>query len=278
MCLLYFASIISETNKEFISNTKIIHPKKMRKKIPAQTILLLLFLSSILARAQEQEGKNNFEDWGTKPPIVTPNMNNAPSSDAIVLFQDNFEKWITVSGKEITWPVHDHEFSLVTGGESIITRQGFGDCQLHIEWNIPTDEDHKKTLNWGNSGIYFMGLYEVQIYDSYLDKRKIYYNGQAGSIYKQHSPLVNCCKQPGEWQSFDIVFTAPVYNSDSTLQSPAFFTVFQNGILIQNHVSLIGPTTHGDYTEYIFHEPELPLLIQSHGSAVKFRNIWIREL
>ena len=251
----------------------------MKKKISFLSILLLVYINSIFTLVSAQEGKkNNFESWENMPPVVTSAKNSVPPSDAIVLFDNNFENWTTPSGQEISWPVLDREFSVIPESEGIITRQKFGDCQLHIEWNVPDDEDHGETLNWGNNGILLMGLYEVQIYDSYMDKHKIYYNGQAGSIYKQHSPLVNCCKKPGEWQTYDIVFTAPVFNSDSTLQSPAIFTVFQNDILIHKHVSLIGPTTHGDFTEYVFHENKLPLLIQSHGSRVKFRNIWIRPL
>ena len=139
-------------------------------------------------------------------------------------------------------------------------------------------EDHNGTLDWGNSGLYFMGLYEVQIYDSYRDEHEIYYNGQAGSIYKQHSPLVNCTRKSGEWQDFDIVFNAPVFYSNGELKTAASFTVFHNGVLIQNNATLIGPTEHKDFTEYIAHEQRLPLLIQSHGAAVYYRNIWIREL
>ena len=250
---------------------------RINKSFLSMVLLLFLNAASALIGAQECI-KNNFEDWENKPPLVIPGPSNTPPSDAVVLFDVDFENWTTAGGQDITWPVSDNEFSVIAGSESIITKQKFGDSQLHVEWKVPNDEDHKEALNWGNSGIYFMGLYEVQIYDSYMDKHKIYYNGQAGSIYKQHSPLVNCSKKPGEWQTFDIVFTGPVFNSDSTLHTPAVFTVFQNGILIHNNVPLIGPTTHGDFTEYVFHEKALPLLIQSHGSQVKFRNIWIRLL
>lgn len=222
--------------------------------------------------------KNNFEDWKKIPGEVTPAEKCLPPSDAIVLFSGNsLSNWQYANGEQVKWMVSGNEFTVNTGEPDIFTKQGFGDCQLHAEWKIPTDETHDN-LNWGNSGLYFMGLYEVQIYDSYKNQHKIYYNGQAGSIYKQHSPLVNASKPAGEWQSFDIIFTAPVFTENKTLKTPAYFTVFQNGILIHNHAMLTGPTEHIDFTEYKYHEAKLPLMIQSHGSKVSFRNIWIREL
>jgi hypothetical protein len=242
------------------------------KKIYLFLMVLMIFGSS---KAQQ---KNNFEDWKNKPAIVTPAENNQPPSDAIVLFGgNNLDNWQYANREKPRWNVSVNEFSVTINEPDIFTRQSFGSCQLHVEWKIPDDETHDN-LNWGNSGIYFMGLYEVQIYDSYQDKHEIYYNGQAGSIYKQHSPLVNTSKPAEEWQSFDIIFTAPAFNEDKSLKSPAYFTVFQNGIIIQNHVQLTGPTVHTDFTEYQFHETKLPLMIQSHGSKVSYRNIWIREL
>jgi len=242
------------------------------KKIYLVLMVLMIFGSSV---AQQ---KNNSEDWKNKPALVVTAKNNLPPSDAIVLFEkNNLDKWQYAKEEKPKWNVSGNEFSVTINEPDIFTSQSFGDCQLHVEWKIPNDENHDN-LNWGNSGIYFMGLYEVQIYDSYMDKHEIYYNGQAGSIYKQHSPLVNASKPVGEWQSFDIVFTAPVFKEDKSLKSPAYFTVFQNGIIIQNHVQLIGPTVHTDFTEYRFHESKLPLMIQSHGSKVSYRNIWIRNL
>jgi len=237
-----------------------------------------IFLLLLISVSGFSQVKNNFEDWKVKPPTVTPAENNLPPSDAIVLFEkNNLNNWQFANGEKANWNVSGDEFSVKIDEPDIFTKQRFSDCQLHAEWKIPDDEIHDN-LNWGNSGLYFMGLYEVQIYDSYKDKHEIYYNGQAGSIYKQHSPLVNVSKPAGEWQSFDIVFTAPVFNEDKSLKSPAYFTVFQNGVLIQNHVELIGPTEHTDFTEYKYHAGKLPLMIQSHGSKVSYRNIWIREL
>jgi len=240
----------------------------------AITFLIIIVFFCKTGAAQQ---KNNFEDWDQKPVSVTPAECGQAPSDAQNLFNGDLSKWNYSDGTPAKWNFTSTEFTVTKGEPDIFTTQNFGSCQLHVEWKIPDDETHDN-LNWGNSGIYFMGLYEVQIYDSYNDNHKIYYNGQAGSIYKQHSPLVNVSKPAGEWQSFDIVFTTPVFNEDKSLKSPAYFTVFQNGIIIQNHVQLTGPTVHTDFTEYKYHEPKLPLMIQSHGSKVSYRNIWIREI
>lgn len=241
------------------------------------TAIISLVLVSVASFAQEKV-QNNFEDWSSKPPKVIPGEPADPPSDAIVLFYDNLNSWITIDGEEVPWKSSENGFNVVPGTPSIQTKHSFGSCQLHVEWRVPTDEDHGESLNWGNSGVFLMGYYEVQIYDSFSDIHKIYYNGQAGSIYKQHKPLVNTCKKPGEWESFDIVFTAPEFSEDGEIKYPAYFTVFQNGILIQNHVEVRGQTSHTRYTDYIKHPEKLPLQIQSHGSAVEYRNIWIREL
>ena len=241
------------------------------------SILYLGTLNHSFAQAKE---KNNFEDWSKKPAIVTPVIGNSAPSDAIVLFSANdLNHWESLKkkGTSAPWKVIGDCFTVEPGTGDIITKQSFGDCQLHVEWNIPKNEV-QNNLNFGNSGIYLMGLYEVQIYSSWNDEHKIYYNGQAGSIYKQHAPLVNACLPAGTWQSYDIVFTAPRFKSDGTLASPAFFTVFQNGVLIQNHVALTGSTSHSEHTEYKSHAERLPLILQEHGSKVSYRNIWIRNL
>lgn len=245
------------------------------KKI--HSILICLLLCSGISVAQEKP-QNNFEDWNNKPVMVVLGEESMAPSDAVVLFYDNLNLWKFIDGKKVTWPASEKVFKVVPGTKDIKTKQAFGSCQVHVEWRIPTDEDHGETLSWGNSGLKFMGLYELQIYDSYNDKHEIYYNGQAGSIYKQHSPLVNCCVPTGEWESYDVIFTAPEFNKNGSVKTSAYFTVFQNGILIQNHVEVKGTTEHGKYTEYKKHKSKLPLLIQSHGSAVEYRNIWIREL
>ena len=207
-----------------------------------------------------------------------PGERKTAPSDAIVLFAGNLSLWQFTDGSEVSWPASKNGFKVVPKTKSIQTKEAYGSCQLHIEWRVPKNEDHGESLDWGNSGIKFMGLYELQVYDSYNDKHKIYYNGQAGSIYKQYAPLVNACVPTGEWETYDVVFNAPEFTADGLVKIPAYFTVFQNGVLIQNHVEVKGTTTHGKYREYKQHAPKLPLLIQSHGAAVEYRNIWIREL
>ena len=225
---------------------------------------------------QENE-QNNFEDWENKPALVKPGKRAKAPSDAIVLFENNLNAWEHIDGTPVEWPANKNGFKIVPKTKDIRSKQKFGSCQLHVEWRIDKNEDHGKKLNWGNSGVFLMGLYEVQVYDSYNDVHEIYYNGQAGAIYKQHSPLVNVCRKPGKWESYDIIFTAPLFNEDGAVKLPAYFTVLHNGVLIQNHVEVKGATNHSKYTEYKKHAEKLSLMIQSHGSAVEYRNIWIRE-
>jgi hypothetical protein len=262
---------------KFGSNEIKSHSKKndsMKKAYPV--ILFFTWLTGVCC-AQETI-QNNFEDWSSKPPIVKAFGNNLPPSDALVLFSDNFDLWTFSDNSEVTWPISEKAFKVVPGTQDIKTKKAFGSCQLHVEWRVPTDEEHGENLDWGNSGVKLMGLYEVQIYDSFNDTHRIYYNGQAGSLYKQQSPLVNCCNKPGDWEIYDIIFTAPEFNNNGTVKSPAYFTVLHNGVLIQNHAEIRGTTVHSEYTEYEQHPEKLPLSIQCHGSGVEYRNIWIREL
>lgn len=180
-------------------------------------------------------------------------------------------------GDAIPWKINGDHFTVEPATGNIATKESFGDCQLHVEWRIPVNEVHEN-LRYGNSGVLLMGHYEVQIYSSFKNQHKIYYNGQAGSIYKQFPPLVNASLPEEEWQTFDIVFIAPTFNTDSSLKSPARLTVFHNGVLIQYHVPLKGWTNNTDFTEYKWHPEKLPLVLQEHISRISFRNIWIRKL
>jgi hypothetical protein len=165
--------------------------------------------------------------------------------------------------------------TVVPGAGDIRTRRGFGDVQLHIEWRTPA-EVSGEGQGRGNSGIFLMERYELQVLDSY--ENRTYANGQAGAIYKQHIPLVNASRRPGEWQSYDVVFTAPRFGADGTLLNPAYMTVFHNGVLIQNHVALRGPTRYIGEPSYEAHADRAALVLQDHGNPVSYRNIWLREI
>jgi hypothetical protein len=200
-------------------------------------------------------------DSGTAP-------GGAPG-DAIVLFDGkDLSKW--EGGK---WIVKDG--CAVSHETDLKTKQGFGDCQLHLEWATP-EKVEGSGQGRGNSGVFLMSNYELQILDSY--QNETYFDGQAGAIYKQHPPLMNACRKPGEWQSYDVVFTAPRFDKDGKVQKPAYITVLQNGVLIQSHFEIKGQTAWDAAPAYHAHAEKMPIVLQFHGNPVKFRNIWIREL
>ncbi|MBC7948006.1 MAG: DUF1080 domain-containing protein [Chitinophagaceae bacterium] len=240
-----------------------------------RTLIFVLTIS--ISSVQAQDAKFT-EVWRPEPRTVLPGKSpsDAPA-DAIVLLNGNdLSQWENVSDKKtIKWRSGDNAMTVIKGGGNIQTKQSFGDCQLHIEWRTPA-EVKASGQNRGNSGIFFMSRYELQVLDSYGNRT--YSNGQAGSIYKQHIPLVNASKAPGEWQTYDVIFTAPRFNADSSVKSPARITVFQNGILVQNNVEIIGSTSNVGIAHYIPHPEKLPLMLQDHGDEVSFRNVWVREL
>ncbi len=223
------------------------------------------------------------------PKVVVPGTPSSqekpgrPPSDAIVLFDGkDLSKWQKQptpkdGGKLIPagWKVENGYMEVVGGTGSIITRENFGDIQLHVEWAAPA-KIVERSQGRGNSGVIFMGRYEVQVLDSY--NNPTYADGQAGAIYGQYPPLVNPALPPGEWQTYDIVFEAPRFEGDK-LVKPAYFTVFFNGLLVQNHVASLGATRHRALATYAPHPPEGPLLLQDHmGNPVRYRNIWVRKL
>ena len=166
------------------------------------------------------------------------------------------------------WTIVDGNLKTIPGhGVDLISEDVYKDFELELEWRVTVS---------GNSGIFFQKRYELQVLDSF--NNRTYSNGQAASIYKQHIPLVNASKKPGEWQSYDVIFEAPVFNSDKTLQQPAFITVFHNGVLVHNHVKLDGPTLYSGVPQYTAHPKKQPLLLQDHQEPVSYRNIWIRNL
>ncbi|MEN6458807.1 MAG: DUF1080 domain-containing protein [Thermoguttaceae bacterium] len=205
-----------------------------------------------------------------EPKVVNPGPVDGPPSDAIVLFDGrSLSQW---EGGE-KWPIRDGYAEAAVG--DIRTKQAFGDCQLHVEWATPAEvKGHGQER--GNSGVFLMGLYEVQILDSF--QNTTYCDGQAAAIYKQRPPLVNACRGPGQWQTYDIVFEAPRFAADGKLQRPAYLTVFQNGVLVQNHFPIQGHTAWDQAPTYTAHPAKLPLGLQYHLNPVRFRNIWIREL
>ncbi|NOX53841.1 MAG: DUF1080 domain-containing protein [Planctomycetes bacterium] len=205
-----------------------------------------------------------------EPPVVDPGPPGGPPSDAVVLFDGkDMSQWI---GAE-KWTVKDGY--VVAGPGSIRSKAEFGDCQVHLEFAAP-EKVTGSGQGRGNSGVFLMGIYEVQILDSY--NNKTYFDGQCGAIYKQHPPLVNACRKPGEWQTYDIIWTAPRFDKNGKLVSPAFVTVLHNGVVIQNHFQLLGDTPYHRAPEYRPHPPKGPLGLQYHGNPVRFRNIWVREL
>jgi len=213
--------------------------------------------------------------------VIQPGDQTAmPPSDAIILFDGTADinlEWQDSRGNPTKWIVQDGVLVCVKGSGVIQTKRRFNDFQLHIEWKAPA-EVIGDGQGRGNSGVYLQGLYEVQVLDSY--NNKTYRNGQAGSLYKQYAPLVNASRKPGEWQSYDIIYAAPRFANDTTTYfTPPRVTVLHNSVLIQNNVSLRGPTLYIGMPEYSVkkHGAE-PLVLHYHGNPVAYRNIWIREL
>lgn len=222
------------------------------------------------------------EFWKPQPRIVTPGepykdgVISAPS-DAIVLFDGkDLSQWkSSKDGGVAPWKVEKGYFEVVPHSEGIETKATFEDFQLHIEWSSPLETTGKEGQGRGNSGIFMQGIYELQVLDSYGSKT--YANGQAGSIYKQTPPLVNAMRKPGEWNVYDVIYTAPRFKADGSLFSPARVTVIHNGVLIQNNTTILGNTPYMGLPKYNAHGRG-PISLQDHGDKVKFRNIWIREL
>jgi hypothetical protein len=241
---------------------------------PILSIVISVF---IFQYCSAQVTSQSTELWKPEPTIITPGKtNNDAPSDALLLFDGSTAaKWQHNNGKEVAWTVADNALTVKGGTGGIITKQKFGDCQLHIEWRTPA-EVKGEGQGRGNSGIFLMGRYELQVLDSY--NNTTYSNGQAGSIYKQYIPLVNACKGPGEWQTYDIIFIAPKFGENNRVIEPARFTVFQNGVLIQNNVTVLGSTAFTGLPYYEKHNAKESLMLQDHGNPVSFRNIWIREL
>jgi hypothetical protein len=252
-----------------------------------------LLAAPLLAQqpAAPQGAKPKPEDtevWQPEPKVVTPGaQNSAPPSDAIVLFDGkNLDEWVQSKDKSpAKWFLVDGVMTVnkAKGIGNIETKRSFRNYQLHVEWKIPENIKGDGQAR-GNSGVFLAstgagdGGYELQVLDSY--NNKTYVNGQAGSIYKQGIPLANPSRKPGEWQSYDVVWTAPVFNADGSVKTPAYATVFFNGVLVQNHFELTGETLYIGKPSYKKYD-SAPIKLQAHGDPsqpISFRNIWVREL
>jgi len=241
-----------------------------------------IFAFSQLSQAQAPTAWKIHDPNRPLPPVIDPGTASTPDSpgrapsDATVLFDGNdFSKWTGEKGKPAKWKVENGYMEVVPGTGYLFTRAAFGDCQLHVEFAEPVPPTGE-SQDRGNSGVFLMGLYEIQVLDSY--QNKTYADGQAAAVYGQYPPLVNAARPPGEWQAYDIIFHAPRFTQDGKLMHPARVTVFHNGVLVQDNVMLTGPTAHGKRPPYKLHPAKLPLSLQDHGDPVRFRNIWIREL
>lgn len=241
---------------------------------------LVLLIAAVAAQTPAPKRvPGQMPDPSKEPPVVTPaDTPGGPPSDAIVLFDGkDLSKW--ASQKDGTtaaaWDVVDGAMQVKPKAGGIQTRDRFGSVQLHIEFATPTVVKGAGQGR-GNSGIFLMNNYEIQVLDSY--QNPTYFHGQAGSIYKQHKPLVNPIRKPGEWNVYEIVFNAPKFDEDGKLLKRATFTAFLNGVLVQDHVEVMGVTAHDRPPYYEKHADRMPLSLQDHGDLVRFRNIWVRNL
>lgn len=207
----------------------------------------------------------------TVPPVITPGViEGQPPSDAIILFDgSDLSKWSNADH----WKVE--EGVIISGRGDIKSNDEFGDCQLHIEWSAPV-EAKGSGQGRGNSGIFFMNIYEIQVLDSY--QNETYPDGQAGGIYKQTPPMVNAMRPPGQWNVYDILWTAPRFHDDGSLKSPAYITALHNGVVVLNHFELQGDTPYHRPPKYKQHAATGPIRLQDHGNPVRFRNIWVRPM
>ncbi len=256
------------------------------KKFSLLTVLAVAFIS-LSANAQEKQypkpeamrpGMSEF--WTPQPKIITPGdakTNSAPS-DAIVLFDGkDLSKWEQSDGSDAAWIVKNGIVTVNKKSGDIRTKEKFGSFQLHLEWSVPVDIQGESQSR-GNSGVYLQGKYEIQILDNY--KNETYANGMAGSIYKQTAPLANPMRKPGDWNVYDIIYTAPVFKEDGTYLYRPRVTIIMNGVVVQNNTEILGTTEYIGFPKTEKHG-DGPILLQMHGDpskAISFRNIWIRKM
>jgi len=251
---------------------------KRISRVPSLAIVIaIVFFAAITAAAQEQWPVHDASRPMAR--VVAPGPAGPPvppPADAVVLFDGkDLGQWTDAKGQPARWKVENGYMEVVPKTGGIRTVGSFGDCQLHVEWMAPSpakgaDQDR------GNSGVFLMDQYEVQILDCY--ENKTYADGQTASLYGQHPPLVNACRPPGEWQTYDIVFHRPRFDAGGKVLAPARMTVFHNGLLVHDCAFLTGPTAHKARPPYQMHAAKLPISLQDHGHPVRFRSIWLREL
>jgi hypothetical protein len=250
----------------------------------------------VVAGAQQDKPKVGYKDtpllpggkWhvhdGDRPPapVIRPGTCStqekpgSPPSDAVVLFDGtDLSHWRDGKGGPAPWKVEDGAMVIASGKGEILSREEFGDCQVHLEFATPTPPKGRDQGR-GNSGLMLFGRYEIQVLDSF--ENLTYADGQAAAIYGQYPPLVNASRKPGEWQTYDVVFTAPRFKADGAVESPAYVTMLHNGVLVHNHTPLLGAVAFRALARYSPHGPEGPILLQDHGHPVRFRNIWVRPI
>ncbi len=252
-------------------------------KIPVAPVLgFLAAASAALAGVPDPQWLGHDRER-PQPAVVTPctfssqDQAGVPPSDAIVLFDGkDGSAWVAMDGSPTKWVVKDGALECVPGSGYVRTLQSFGDCQFHVEWAAPVPT-HGNSQDRGNSGVFFgFNRYEIQVLDSY--DNKTYADGSAASIYGQYPPLVNATRPPGQWQTYDMIWTAPRFDEEGKLVSKARVTVIHNGVLVQNNVEFTGPDPWIGRPPYKAHPERLPIAFQDHGNPVRFRNIWVREL
>ena len=240
----------------------------MMKADHSLTVLALAVIVMTNSSTSADEYLTGIE-W-EEPAIMEPHETDGPPSDAIVLFNGkDLSAWNNADNWKIEKGV------MVAGGGDITSKEAFGDCQLHIEWSTPVPPTGAGQGR-GNSGVFLMNTYEIQVLDSF--DNQTYFDGQAGAIYKQTPPEVNAMRPPGQWNVYDIIWTAPQFHEDGSLKSPAYMTALHNGVLILNHFELLGDTPYDRAPRYSAHADQFPIRLQDHGNPVRFQNIWVRNI
>ncbi len=258
----------------------------MRTTLRIGTFIGCVAIVALTACAALEMTTYGVHDVGRpRPPVVTPSQQpGQPPSDALVLFDGSgLSQWQKGNGEPAAWTIVDDEYMIVPPkAGDIRTRKAFGNCQLHVEWRTPEGVPSRVTnQDRSNSGVFLMGHYEVQVLDSYTDDdydtNRTYADGQAAAIYGQFPPTVNACRAPGQWQIYDIAFMRPLFDEKGHCVRKARITIFHNGVCVHSNLEIEGATAHKTKAKYSAHRAG-PIVLQDHGNAISYRNIWVREL